>query len=245
MHIVAAALLLTARFYTIADVPAGDRVTATQVTANILHAAGIDILWVNCDDRVSAHRHLTRNECMTPPNPDEVIVRWVSAQISPDRLNRSGADRLGDAYVDTSAASGTLATVYVDRVALMARSAGLDTGTLIGRVMAHEIGHLLLGTANHQPSGLMRAEWSTTLLQRRIANDWRFSTRDAASAREGVLKRVRVIQPTRTAESSPSTLPCAEALKGAVQATCPTCPVCATLLPADWVALHLLVEPGF
>ena len=85
---------------------------------------------MNCDERVSAHQRLTRKECMTPPNPDEVIVRFVSAQISPDRLNRPGRDRLGDAYVDTSAASGTLATVYVDRVAVMARSAGLDAGTL-------------------------------------------------------------------------------------------------------------------
>jgi hypothetical protein len=146
MHIVAAVLLLTARFYTIADVPVSDRAAATQVAANILHAAGIEILWMNCDDRVSAHQRVTRKECMTPPNPDEVIVRFVSAQLSTDRLNRPGPDSLGDAYVDKSAASGTLATVYVDRVAVMARSAGLDAGTLLGRVMAHEIGHLLLGT---------------------------------------------------------------------------------------------------
>jgi hypothetical protein len=126
----------------------------------------------------------------------------------------------------------------------MARSAGLDAGTLLGRVMAHEIGHLLLGTANHRPTGLMRAEWSTALLQRRIANDWRFSTLDAASAREGVLKRVRAVQPTRTAESSLVTLPCLDSLKEAVPATCPTCPICATFLPADRVPFHLLVEPS-
>jgi hypothetical protein len=244
MHIVAVALLLTARFYTLADVPVGDRAAATQVATNILHAAGIEILWMNCDDRVSAHQRVTRKECMTPPNPGEVIVRFVSAQLSTDRINRPGPDRLGDAYVDTSAASGTLATVYVDRVAVMARSAGLDAGTLLGRVMAHEIGHLLLGTANHRPTGLMRAEWSTALLQRRIANDWRFSTLDAASAREGVLKRARAVQPTRTAESSPVTLPCLDPLKEAVPATCPTCPICATFLPADRVPFHLLVEPS-
>lgn len=241
MHTVTAVLLLTARFYSIVNVPASDRAAATQVAANILHAAGIDVRWMDCNDRASADRSATRDVCLTPPHPDEVIVRLVAA---PASGRRPASDSLGDAYVDTAAATGSLATVYVDRVAMMARTAGVDTGTLLGRVVAHEIGHLLLGTASHRPSGLMRAEWSTTLLQRQMSNDWRLSKLDAANAREGVLRRARAVQPT-DGGSTPLTLPCTERPKRPAPAVCPSCPVCAALLPADRVTLDLFVEPPF
>jgi len=244
MLTVTAFLLLTARFYSIADVPAGDRVAATEVASNILHAAGIDVRWMDCNDRVSDGRPATREICLTPLHSDEVIVRLVAAPASGRALNRPGADRLGDAYVDTAAAAGALATVYVDRVAAMARTAGIDAGTLLGRVAAHEIGHLLLGTASHRSSGLMRAEWSTTLLQRRIANDWRLSKLDAANARDGVLRRARAL-PLANNGSAPLTIPCTGSPRAPVPATCPSCPVCATLLPADRVTFDLLVEPRF
>src|SRR5262245_31679651 len=228
MHTVAVVLLLTARFYCNVDMAAGDRAAATDVAARILRSAGIDILWMNCNDRVSAGHPAAHPSCTTPPNPDEVIVRFVSASTSSNPRAKSGADSLGDAYVDTAAARGSLATVYVNRVAAMARTSGVDTGTLLGRVVAHEIGHLLLGTSAHQTSGLMRAEWSTVLLQRRMPNDWLFSRPDAASVREGALKRVRTVHPPVT-ESTAATVPCA----APVPATCPSCPVCVTLLPAD------------
>jgi hypothetical protein len=32
-------------------------------------------------------------------------------------------------------------------------------GTILGHVMVHEIGHLLLGTNSHSASGIMRAQW--------------------------------------------------------------------------------------
>jgi hypothetical protein len=243
MHTVIAALLLTARFYSVADVPASDRATANHVTATILHEAGIDVVWMDCNDRVTAHKHTVSDSCSVPPASDEVIVRFVSASSSAHPGNRSASDSLGDAYIDTVAASGSLATVYVDRVAAMSRASGIDAGTLLGRVTAHEIGHLLLGTPTHRPSGLMRAEWSTTLLQRRMAKDWRFSTIDAENVREGVLKRTHAVQ-TVSQALAPSTLPCTAALTETVQATCPSCPICATLLPADRVSLNLLVKPG-
>jgi hypothetical protein len=41
-----------------------------------------------------------------------------------------------------------------------------------------------------------------------------------------------------------ATLPCA-ALDLSTPAICPSCPVCATLLPADRMSFDLLVEPRF
>ena len=241
MHTALVALLLTARLYSMVDLPAGDRAAATMVAGNILRSAGIGMLWTDCNPQQSAHSPATNQVCLTPPRSDEVMVRVVAAPASPDGSQKAGLDTLGDAYVDTAAASGSLATVYVDRVSLMARRAGIDAGTLLGRVMAHEIGHLLLGTAIHRASGLMRAEWSAALLQRRIANDWRLSRPDAAQARAGMLRRA-----TLAGYGPPAaTLPCPALSNPSTQAICPSCPVCATLLPADRMSFDLLVEPRF
>jgi len=38
--------------------------------------------------------------------------------------------------------------------------AGIDPGALLGRALAHEVGHLLLRSPGHSPGGLMRAVWT-------------------------------------------------------------------------------------
>ena len=56
--------------------------------------------------------------------------------------------------------------------------------TLLGRAIAHEIGHLLLGSAEHPRSGLMRALWSHDELRGLKPAHWGFSTREAAQMRQ-------------------------------------------------------------
>ena len=241
MPIAMTALLLTARLYSTVDLPAGDRVAATLVAGNILRSAGIETTWMDCNQQLISRAPATTSVCLTPPRTDEVIVRVIATPASEGRAQKAAMDTLGEAYLDTAAATGSLATVYVDRVAIMARTASIDAGTLLGRVMAHEIGHLLLGTAVHRPSGLMRAEWTPALLQRRMASDWRLSRPDAAQARAGLLRRA-----TTVGDQPPAaTLPCAAPGHLSTQAICPSCPVCATLLPADRMSFDLLVEPRF
>jgi hypothetical protein len=50
------------------------------------------------------------------------------------------------------------AFIFYDRIAALQRSASL-LHAMLGRVMAHEITHLLLPEEEHSSSGLMRAHW--------------------------------------------------------------------------------------
>ncbi len=59
---------------------------------------------------------------------------------------------LGFSFVDIGRKAGTLATVFADRVQALAAIAGVDDGELLGRVIAHEIAHLLIGTSRPRPS---------------------------------------------------------------------------------------------
>ena len=93
---------------------------------------------------------------------------------------------LGYSLIDTATRSGALATIYVDRVAWLADAAGVDTRMLLGRAIAHELGHLLLGTNAHSETGLMRAVWSCDALRRNAALDWRFAPADTSAMRQAV-----------------------------------------------------------
>ena len=91
---------------------------------------------------------------------------------------------LGEAFVDTGAGAGVLATIYADRVKLMAELSGTDAASLLGRAIAHELGHLLLATNAHSPSGLMRARWTPSdILGNQIA-DWVLTRKDAEEIRK-------------------------------------------------------------
>ena len=68
--------------------------------------------------------------------------------------------------LDTASGHGVLATIYIDRVEWLAHEAGADSRALLGRAIAHELGHLLLATTTHGPAGLMRAFWSQDEVRR-------------------------------------------------------------------------------
>jgi len=174
MHIAAALLVLVVRTYNTSNMPARDVSIAKLVAANILHHAGIETTWIACPQEPNSP--IGARTCTDALQSDEVMVRILRA---PGRKPEGAAtDALGDAYIDLASGTGALATLYVDRITAMAGASSLDTGTLLGRVMTHEIGHLLLGSTAHQPQGIMRATWSPSLLQRRFPRDWQFSIDD-------------------------------------------------------------------
>jgi hypothetical protein len=52
--------------------------------------------------------------------------------------------------------------------------------------MAHEIGHLLLGSGDHPREGLMRATWSQDELRGIRPSNWGFSPAEAAQMRQNL-----------------------------------------------------------
>jgi len=80
---------------------------------------------------------------------------------------------------------GTLATVFTDRIRSLAAEIKMADGELLGRAIAHEIGHLLLGTTHHSSTGLMRGHWSS----RGQEEDWRFTGGESEEMRLGLAAR--------------------------------------------------------
>jgi hypothetical protein len=175
------------RLYDSAIVPAADQTVALRAAAGVLAAAGIDITWLACG---RADWSGNPAACAAPLAHDQLVVRLVRLAGTP---STRGELSLGYSLVDTSAAEGALATVYVNRVAWLCAQAGphaeVDCATILGYAIAHEVGHLLLGTNAHDAAGLMRAIWSRQQLQRNHPADWVFTPGESLAMSRAVQQR--------------------------------------------------------
>ena len=163
------------RFYKVA-VPAEEFNAARRLATAILDAAGIAVTWSACWLEVGQ----VAPACHRPLGPGEVIVHVVSATDANARHHRQS---LGFSLIDRGTSTGKTASIYADRIAVLARGADADRVGLLGRAVAHEIGHLLMGTNRHSTRGLMRAVWSQSELRRNTPLDWQFSDEDARTMR--------------------------------------------------------------
>ena len=73
----------------------------------------------------------------------------------------------------------------------MASHASTDFSAVLGRAIAHEVGHVLIGSSSHARSGLMRALWSQKELRENNPADWLFSPREISAMRHGLAIRNR------------------------------------------------------
>jgi hypothetical protein len=170
---------LGVRIYDTAGVSAKDLETARVTVQLAMQRASIEVIWQNCSDTT-----VPGGSCNAPAGAREVAVRLVAAAGEP-----IAPTTLGYSVVDVQTHAGTLATVFEDRVSALARRTDFDAGRLLGFAIAHEIGHLLLGTSAHAPCGLMRAVWSDVELRQNSAAEWTWSRREETKMRRGLAAR--------------------------------------------------------
>jgi hypothetical protein len=167
---VASSASLTVRLYNSSRIPADELGAARDVADAILRDTGIDVVFRPCGPSAGG-----TDSCDEPLKRSEVVVRIIDAPTFNATLH---PDAYGVTYIVKDINRGWLATVFSDRIGAAAERVGVEPGTLLGRVMAHEIGHLLLGIDYHGPVGVMRAEWTDDLLNSG-RDDWRFSMAEA------------------------------------------------------------------
>jgi hypothetical protein len=165
---------LTVRLYNTARVPVPELMSARNTAESILNNGGLEVIVRHCGAAISPVG--AADACGESLTSTEVVVRIIDAPAFDTALH---PDAFGVTYVVQTTNRGWLATVFADRIDRAASRARVEPGTLLGRVMAHEIGHLLLGSGYHGPAGVMRAEWPDALLNRG-GDDWGFSIDETA-----------------------------------------------------------------
>lgn len=145
----------------------------------LLYPSAIRLKWVDCISPVFSH------ECASPQLRTDLTVRIVAAALPPATPQALGL----------AAWSGDLAAAFIfyDRV-LALRTNTRFVPSILGRVMAHEITHLLLGADSHSEIGLMRGQWSADDL-RTVNSAWLgLPVRSVQSMQKEARRRVLIAQ---------------------------------------------------
>jgi hypothetical protein len=162
---------VTVRVYDTAGVGIASHLATLDLAAGIVSETSISLSWRTCGKTDS---------CADALGQGELILRLASSPVPGDVKSNP---QLGSAVIDKEKRLGVLATVYCDRVAWRASRAKVDEHLLLSRVIAHELGHLLLGTTSHTRDGLMRADWTRDELMRVDPSAWSFSPGEVSAIR--------------------------------------------------------------
>lgn len=191
LHASAAETLWTeviVRVYDATGASTSARRSSLQIASSIVSAASVELIWRHCNEPTSkagtaAVDPRQASHCTRPLAPGELAVRIVrSGTIDEQRRDLP----LGDALINARTGGGVLATIYLDRVEWLAAQTGIDPRTLLGRAIAHELGHLLMATSAHGANGLMRPIWLQSEIRRHQNTDWTFRPKEIAAIRERV-----------------------------------------------------------
>ena len=119
---------------------------AEQETARIFRLAGIEIAFVNCN--VGAEP----DECAQFLGANQFVVHIVQSGLTRTKCV------LGQSFLGEDG-TGKYTDVYFERIQWAHRDFDADVALLLGRVSAHELGHLLLGSNAHSNVGIMKPKW--------------------------------------------------------------------------------------
>ena len=176
---------LAVRIYNNAGVSEDDLRLATLEAETILRSAGLTASWTECwyKDKESAR---ATEHCRQPLETNTLTLRLLHAASVP----QTRAVSMGYSLVNLEDRAPFFATVYSDLVNSVALGARVDPRPILGRAIAHEIGHLLLNANRHADAGLMRETWTRFELQKNDPADWEFRSQETAVMRAAVAARV-------------------------------------------------------
>ena len=131
----------------------------------------IEIVWAKCEAGLEG---------------DEAVQQhWFTLRLRDGRPFIKPApaalDTLGEAFLPVDN-GGYIVEVYYQAVQALAGAKEAELTTLLGYVIAHELGHLLLGPG-HAAKGVMRSAWDRRDLEAIRQGCLRFSPVEAASMR--------------------------------------------------------------
>ena len=176
---------LTVRLYNHAGAPPKMLDAAAEVGRRIFERAGLATTWVTCG---------VRPEQPGQPSCEQLPGKSV---LRVNVLDREMASKLGTAPEAFGVAFpakkgfGLVASVFHHRVAELERDSGLDGSLIFGHILAHEIGHLLLGFKSHTQRGIMTGQWDEVQMTRAQQGSFNFFESQARRMRKQVAARMR------------------------------------------------------
>jgi hypothetical protein len=158
---------------------------AEDVTTGIFQKAGVDFVWFTC---ARNRKFSDKASCPDAMDPTDLILNLVPQSMS--KVLRRKDEVEGMAVEGPDEFYGH-AWVFFDRAREVAAKHLLNLANVLGNLMAHELGHLLLGSYPHSQTGLMRAGWSREEFIAANRGELGFSASERERIQKGVEARYR------------------------------------------------------
>jgi hypothetical protein len=142
-------------------------------TQSVFEEAGITLTWLDCGTPGNWHTELG---CQDVSFPTHLSVRLVAGK------KAVAEDTFGQSYLNEQG-EGNYANVYAATLRSAKTLQVIREGDLLGYVVVHELGHLLLGKNSHSAQGLMRAKWEVAELREAAKGNLLFSKSEAERMR--------------------------------------------------------------
>jgi hypothetical protein len=175
------------RTYDYANVSSDLLAAARKEAEQIFTGARIAVRWIDC----AVPGKKEGAPCTEPLAPGRDLMLRLFDRTPANATDAAHVVALGESMVDREERGGVLMTVDLFPVRTIGERTSTGIAVLLGRAIAHEIGHLLLGSADHPRLGLMRARWSSDELRGLKPTNWGFSSREAAQMRQTLRGRSR------------------------------------------------------
>jgi len=150
---------------------------AERETSRIFAQAGIRFQWTECGVRHSSD--------LSSACEDEPVTGQIRVRMLPHHLNHNFSDSVFGFVVAPAYAS-----VYYEsalRLVETVTDASSNISVILGCLMAHEIGHLLLGQGQHTVSGIMQPSWDIQQVQLALRGRLGFSSQQARRMRQSTV----------------------------------------------------------
>lgn len=125
-----------------AGTASADRAQAQAQTDRIFKDIGVRIVWSDVGDR--------------PYDPGCAGFNVLVTLLSADMVRQLSSQGLRENVLGSASYAAGRAFIHPGRISKLGARTRSNAGELIGRVIAHEIGHLML-PAGHSPTGIMAA----------------------------------------------------------------------------------------
>jgi hypothetical protein len=168
--------------------PLGSEVVlaAEREVSRIFGEAAVNLTWLNCPTNAVSEIDPCRRRFRENP---------IFLQLTPTAGAFPNETALAHAAVAPE--GGIRAVVFFDRVQkfMAKKHPPCSMVQMLGHIMAHEMGHLLLNLHGHTPKGIMAGPWRARQLRQAAEGTLLFTPSESAKMRTEVTRRVRGIGP--------------------------------------------------
>jgi hypothetical protein len=160
---------------------------AEREAARIYSHTSIETEWLDCP--LTADQAAQNPACQLPESSTPLVLRVLSRGMS-EQLGLS-QETFGSALLPEDGGFGTVAQICAPCSEDLAKGNTAMHAAILGHLMAHELGHLLLGAGSHGATGLMHVPWHKKALESVAQGTLVFTPWEGERMRQQVFARQR------------------------------------------------------